>query len=435
MLEVLDLLENGIWTYIGVPMILILGLYFSIKGRFFQILRIRSIFAVFSSFMGHVEGEGVHPLKTFFASIGGCIGIGNIVAVCTAVQLGGPGALVWLWVAGFLGMLIKYSEIYLGMRYRERHPEGGYRGGPMYFLKNAFGGSVVPTIVCGLLCVYGVEVYMFRVITDSISANMGVDRFLVAGILLPLVLLSAAGGVQRVGTICTAIIPFFLVLFGGMSLWVLFLNAAEIPGALVTIFSSAFNGHAAVGAFAGAGVLTTASEGVRRACYTGDIGVGYASVIHSETSTTNPKKQAALGIVGIYIDTFLICTLSILLVVVTGVWKEPIDASLLVQTVLERHFLGMWLFMPLLIFLLGFSTMIAYLVVGAKAAEFLFPKWGRKGYLFYAAFAFIAISFVDTTHALMIMSLALALLLCFNLVGIFLLRGEVELPNKHSPIE
>jgi AGCS family alanine or glycine:cation symporter len=423
----LDLFEDAVWAYLGVPLIVALGLYFSVTSRFFQVRRLPAIMASFLSMMGpQKEGRGVHPIKVFFAAVGGCIGIGNIVAVCTAVQIGGPGAIFWLWIAGGLGMLIKYSEVYLGILTRKKNDHGGYDGGPMYFLPRAFSAGWVPKLACALLCVYGVEVYMFRIIADSISLNAGVSHVAVSVVLLPLVLFGGIGGIRRVGDISSAVIPLFLVLFSGMCLWILYLNAAQIPAAFGTIFHSAFTPHAPVGAFVGSTMLVTISQGVKRACYTGDIGVGYASVIHSETSLDKPHQQAGLAVFGIFLDTFVVCTLSLLLVVVTDVWMMDLPASSLLQEALGRTFPGMGFFMPLFIFLLGYSTMIAFLAVGVKCAEFLSPKWGRGAYAVYAALSMVAFTFIDTDRALTLMSAAGAMLLLMNLVGIFRLRHEIK---------
>ena len=361
----------------------------------------------------------------FFTSIGGAIGIGNVVAVCTAVQIGGPGAIFWVWVAGFLGMLIKYSEVYLGIVYRESNDEGGYDGGPMYFLQKAYQSKWIPSLVCLLLCIYGTEIYMFGVMTDSISLNWNLNRFLVMGVLLFLIIYAAKGGIQRVGNICSAIIPVFVGFFGIMSAWVICSHLTELPSLLGVVVTSAFSGHAAVGGFAGSSVMLAMSQGIARGCYSGDIGVGYASIIHSETRLKDPGAQAGLAIFGIFLDTFIVCTLSLCLILITGVWQDPIDSSLLVQAALERFFPHMDLFMPFFLFLLGYSSMIAFFCVGLKCAKFLSPGNGEKYYYIYAVFALIFFSFFDKTCALTVMSLSGVLLLFINVIGIYRLRKDI----------
>ena len=283
----------------------------------------------------------------------------------------------------------------------------------------------MPKVVCVILCVYGIEIAQFNVVTTSLSQNYGVNIYLVIAVLLALVLYAGIGGVDRVGQVCSMIIPVFTVSYVGMGLWVLINNAAAIPEALTTVFTSAFTGHAAVGGFAGSGLILAMGQGIRFGCYTGDIGVGYASVIHSETQQESPSKQAALTIMEIFLDTFVIVTTTILLILVTGIWKEPIHESLLVQTVLNQYFPFAKYFVPLFLLLLGYSTIIAYFVFGLKASEFLSPQYGKKVYFVVAAVGLTVFSFLETRQALDVMSISGGLLLLFNIYGMWRLRKEI----------
>ncbi|MCB1136834.1 MAG: sodium:alanine symporter family protein, partial [Chlamydiia bacterium] len=219
--RVLDSMDDVLWTYCGVPALVLLGVYLTVRSRAFQVRKGCAVGRNFWHMLlaDHSDADGVHPVKAFFASVGGCIGIGNIVAVCTAVQIGGPGALLWIWITASLGMLLKYSEVYLGVRYRRPRAGGGYDGGPMFFLQRAFKGKWVPRLVCLLLCVYGVEVLMFNVVSTSISNNFGIDRLWTIAGLFVAVMLAGGGGVRRVGDLCSAIIPFFILLFMGMAIY------------------------------------------------------------------------------------------------------------------------------------------------------------------------------------------------------------------------
>jgi len=419
--------EEHLWAYLCVPILLLLGIYLSFHSNFFQVRKLPHIIKMFIGFLTVKEsGRGIHPLKAFFACVGGCVGVGNIVGICTAVQIGGPGSLLWIWLTAMAGMLIKYSEVYLGLKYRVPNNNGGYNGGPMYFLQRVFKGSWAPTVVCLLLCVYGVEVYQFSVITESISTNLNINQYLVIFTLLGLVIFAGVGGINRVGSISSAIIPVFVILYISMGSWVLVNNLSAIPTMLGQVFASAFTGSAALGAFAGSLLMTTISEGVRRGCYTGDLGVGYASVIHSESQVKVPQEQAALVIFDIFLDTFVICTTSVMLILVTGVWKEPLQTGMLVQTALGQYFPYMNFFMPFFLFLLGYSTINAYFCVGLKCAEYLSPKRGKAVYFVYAVLALILFSFGGVVQAQSIMTITNGLLLLINCYGIFKLRNEVS---------
>lgn len=424
----LDFFENYLWGYIAFPLIMLLGFYLTMKSSFFQIRKFGSILRMFTSLLKVSEEtkRGVHPLKAFFAGIGGCVGVGNVAAICTAVQIGGPGALFWIWVTAIAGMLVKYAEVYLGLRYRVLNGNGGYNGGPMYFLTKVFKQKWVPNLVSLLLCLYGVEVYQFSVVTNSVVQNLHINQYIVVFLLLGMVLFAGSGGVSRVGAISSAVIPVFVVLYVSMGMWVLINNFSDIPAIVQEVFTSAFTGYAAFGGFAGSSLLMTISHGVRRGCYTGDFGIGYASVIHSESSISMPEKQAALVIFEVFLDTFVICTTSVMLILVTGVWHQPLEASMMVQTALGHYFPYMTYFMPFFLFLLGYSTINAYFCVGLKCASLLGGNVGRYLYYVYATAALLFFSFVDTTEAQSMMAIVGGLLLTINCYGIFRLRNEIS---------
>ncbi len=425
--------DSLFWGYIAFIIIILLGCCLTIQARFFQIRAFPSIVKTFFHFLSNSspDARGVHPLKAFFASVGGMIGIGNVVGIVTAVQIGGPGALFWVWIAALIGTVIKYSEIYLGLKHRVANDHGGYDGGPMYFLRSAFYYHLLPILICSLLCTYGVEIYQFAVITDSLSTNFDINRNVVIVLLLILILYASAGGVPRIGKICSWIMPFFMALYITMSLWVICQEITLLPGVLKNVFLSAFTGHAAVGGFAGSSVLLAIQHGISRAAYSSDIGIGYDSIIQSESNTVYPERQARLAVLGVCIDN-LVCTMSILVVLVSGVWKslDPIEGSQLVQTALSQYFPFMHIFMPIFLFIVGYSTMIAYFCVGIKCARFLYPKYGTQLYLIYGVVALIFFSFFNQSQALLVMSLAGALLLIINLTGIFMLRHQIVFASE-----
>ena len=424
----LEQINNFIWNHFAFLLIFGVGIYFSIHSRFFQIRRFGGIIRSFFGFFKEksTDRRGIHPLKAFFAAIGGCIGIGNVVGICTAVQIGGPGALFWTWIAGLCGMLIQYSEVYLGLKYRVKNAQHNYDGGPMYFLPVAYKTKWVAPIVCALLCIYGVEIFMFNVMADAISVNWHIDLPWVVAALLVATLVVALGGVNRVGEICSAAIPFFIILYLIMGTWVLILHTSDLLAVLGQIFEGAFTAQAAQGGFLGSTVGLTISMGLSRGAYSGDIGVGYTSIIYAESQSKQVKRLSSLAIVGVFLDTFVVCTLSILLVLATGFWKTEPDVSLMVQNALALYFPYMNYFMPFFLFLLGYTTILAYFVVGVKCAKFLSPKWGPFLYYSYACIALPVFAFTKANDAFIVMSLAGACLLLLNLFGIFRLRKEVR---------
>ena len=424
----LDSFDDFLWGYLGVPIVILLGILLTVRSNFFQIRKFPTIVRAFFHYFTTREekGRGIHPLKAFFACIGGCVGVSNIVGICTAIQIGGPGALFWIWMTAMLGMIVKYAEVYLGIRHRVANKAGGYSGGPMYYLQRITSKRWVPALFCLLMCVYGVEVYQFSVITESVSTNFSLHRGVVGAGLLVLVLFAGNGGVRRVGNISSALIPTFVALYMGMGAWVLIHNLSAVPGVLGQVFSTAFTGSSALGGFVGSTLMLTVSQGVRRGCYTTDVGVGYASIIHSESAIESAERQASLVIVDIFFDTFVVCTMSVCLILVTGVWNEPQEAAMLVQTILSEYFPFMDFFMPLFLFLLGYSTITTYFLVGSKCAEFVSPAKGRFYFYLYSIIALALSIFLDTSRTQTVMAIAGGLLLIINCWGIYRLRKEVS---------
>ncbi|MBY0292288.1 MAG: amino acid carrier protein [Alphaproteobacteria bacterium] len=426
---ILSAIESFYWSYIGFTVVIAAGLYFSFRSGFYQ-LRVlahplRTIRAVQKSSEG---GVGINPFRVYFASVGGMVGLGNIVIVITAIMLGGPGALFWLWIAAFCGTLIKYSEIYLGMKFRIDDGREGHHGGPMVYLRKAFKNKIlsryIPLIYCVLLAIYGVEISQFVIVADILTDTSHLPRYLILGGVLAVTLYGGFGGIRRLANISTALMPPFIVGYVLLCLYIIFLNITELPSVFIEVFTSAFTGHAAVGGFAGSSMLMALQLGTARAVYSGDLGIGYDSIIQSESKARDPATQACLSIFGVATDA-LICTMSILVVLVTGMWKTDVEACHAVSLVFSQFFPYVEIFMAILIFIAAYTTLIAYLAVGEKAMRWLFPTWGRQVYFICAALAFIGFSFLDQCHAITVMGLSGGLLVLTNLLGIWKLRHEV----------
>jgi AGCS family alanine or glycine:cation symporter len=427
--------DTFFWGYVGFMLIILLGCYFTISTKFFQLRAFPHVVGTFIQeiFTRSAGERGVHPLKAFFASVGGMLGVGNVVGIVTAIQLGGPGALLWVWIAGFAGTLIKYAEIYLGLKHRVKNDRQSYDGGPMFFLQKAFGVKWISVVICVLLCIYGAEIYQFNVVVDTVAYSWGLNRFLVAASLLGLVLYAAIGGVPRVAKVCSLIMPGFIIAYVLMCCWVIVSHYTDLPAILLMVVKSALNGHAAVGGFAGSTMMLAIQNGMAGACYAADIGIGYDSTIQSESHTVHPERQARMAFFGVCLDNF-ICTLSILVVLVSGLWQTPVgsESSPLVQIALSEHFPLMNWIMPGFIFVLGYTTLIAYLIVGMKCAKYLHPTKGSSIYLGYAICALSFFSFFDQTVPLLAMRLAGALLLIINLLGIYRLRHDVKFVSDEA---
>lgn len=424
----LTLLDRFFWSYIGFTILFISGVYFTIisKGFQFRILwNFKNCIKDLLNWPSKCSSRGIHPLKLYFSSVSGMVGLGNIVGIITAVTIGGPGSLFWLWLAAFPSMLVKYSEIYLGIRYRVANESGSYDGGPMFYLKKAFNNKWVPILSSILLCIYGVEVFQFNVVADTVSNLFGLNHGVVLVILISGVLYTVLGGIKRLSKVCSLLMPIFIIFYVGMCLWVILQCYSEIPSVLKMVFKSAFTGSAAAGAFSGSGIILAAQQGISRSVYSGDIGIGYDSIIQAETRAVLPEQQAKLGIFSLLTDA-LICTLSILVVLVTNVWNIPMSPSLYVASALSKFFPYSDIFMGIFLFIAGFTTIVAFLSVGIKSAGFVGGDIAKKIYLVFAVISFIFFSFFEQEKALLIMSISAGFLILLNTIGIFRLRKFIK---------
>lgn len=437
--SVLSILDEIYWRYLGFFLILVAGLYFSYSSDLYQIRVLSRLPATIKALGAYSKKEmpGVSPLQLYFASIGGMVGLGNIVAVMTTILIGGPGALFWLWVAAFAGMIIKYAETYLGMRYRQvNSTNDGYDGGPMFMIPAAFKGKfglILANIAALLLCIYGVEILQFTIIVDTFQDNIPISKELIIIVFLLLVVYMGFGGVKRLASVCSFLMPIFIILYVAMCLWVIILNIGMLPELIVTIFKSAFVGHAAVGGFVGSTMLMAAQQGAARAVYSGDIAIGFDSIIQSESKSNNFHYQSRLVIVASLTDVF-ICTMSVLIVYMTGVWTEftPYKLSEYAARALSMHIPYSHYLIFIVIFIAGFTTIQAYFAIGLKAAKFLSPRYGKLVYFIYAILAFWFFAHHDQAKIIPIMGLSGGLLMLINLSTIIRLRKEISFKFTHK---
>lgn len=426
----IDIINNFLWSYFLWIFIALMGLYLTIISGGLQFRALYHFRKNLRDIFGEAKSDiarGIHPFKLYFASVGGMVGLGNIVGISTAIMIGGPGSIFWTIIASICGMLLKYSEIYLGMQYRVKNDSGGYDGGPMYYLQAAFKNKFFAYASAILIAIYGVEIYQFLILVDRIEYSFDINRTLIILGLLGLVIYSAIGGVKRLAMICTIIMPFFMLTYVIVSLYIIIVNINLLPEFLLLIIRSAFSSHAQIGGFAGSSMILAAYLGMSKAVYSGDIGIGYDSIVQSETKIAHPKKQATFAIYALFTDT-LICLLTNLMIGVTGAWytMNHLDASDVVAGILSQYVPYSSLFMTFLLFFAGFTTLIAYLAAGVKCAKFISPKYGKIIYIIYAIFAFTFFCRVSQGKVMILMELLSGLLVLLNLAGIVKLKKKIK---------
>ena len=438
----IELIDELIWSYAAVPILLMMGIFLTFKHRFAQWRLVKSFFSSCahedqenkkqdtneSAEVQKKQTEEVSPWEAFFASLGGCIGIGNVVAVCTAIQVGGPGALIWMHIAAFLGMMIKYSEVFVSIKTRVSQA-GEYYGGPFIYLRSEK-CTILGTLFAVLLAIYSVDVYMFKVVVDTAAQTLPLPEFALFFVIYLPLLFSAQKGIKLVGLICSYLIPLFLIIFLLLSFGVLYHCSDNIYPSIVSIFSQAFGLAPVVGGAAGASVMLTISEGIKRGCYSGDIGVGYAGLVHAKATYPRAQYQASYEIIGVLIDTFLVCTLSTFVIIVADTYKLPLEASVVLQHTMSQYFPAMHIFFPLMIILLGYSTLLTFFYVGRECSIFVFKQYGSMLYSIYSFCIFAIFLYLDQQKALAFMSIIGALLLLLNCYGLLINRDLIKVENK-----
>ncbi len=325
------------------------------------------------------SGDGdIVPFKALMTSLAATIGTGNIAGVATAIFLGGPGALFWMWCTALVGMATKYAEAVLAVRYREVDANGKHIGGPMFYIKNGLSkrwrwlGTAFAMF--GAIAGFGIgNTIQSNSVADALHSTLGLPTAATGVILAVLVALVLLGGIRRIANVAGALVPLMALAYVGASVLVLVLFAAKIPAALALIFTHAFTPIAATGGFAGAAVWAAIRFGVARGIFSNEAGLGSAPIAHAAAATDNPVRQGAVAMLGTFIDTLVICTMTGLVIIVTGAWSSGETGASLSSAAFEQALPGVGSYIVsfgLAIF--AFTTILGWSFYGEKCTEYLF---------------------------------------------------------------
>ena len=396
-------LNTVAWLYVFLPCTIVGGLYLTIRNRGIQFTRFGYAMknTVGKMFQPQEAGHGaVTPLQAVTTALAATVGTGNIVGTSQAIALGGYGAVFWLWLAALLGMIIKYSEVTLSIRYRERDAKGDWVGGPMYYIKNGLGEGWkwVGVLFCvfAALASFGIG-NMSQVNSIVGSLNDAIDAFdpaaagergvlnLIFGLILAgLVALILFGGIKRIGAVAEKLIPAMSILYILFSLIVIFGHAGDIGSAFGKIFSSAFNPKAIGGAVAGIALRQTVVWGLRRSAFSNEAGLGSAAIAHAAAETKSPVDQGLYGIFEVFADTIVICTLTALTIICSGVeitFGQKVGSELITAafaTIFGQKFASVFVALALMLF--AFTTVLGWSLYGSRCAQYLFGLRFAKGY-------------------------------------------------------
>ncbi|MCC5800991.1 alanine/glycine:cation symporter family protein [Rossellomorea vietnamensis] len=448
MLDVLDKINSFLW---GTPSLVLLfgtGLFltFMLKGLQFRKLMyaFKLAFTKEKPSASSDQSEGdISNFKTLMTALSATIGNGNIAGVATALTIGGPGAIFWMWIVGLLGMATKYAEALLAMKYRVKNKNGEYSGGPMYYVEKGLGSKwkwlAVAFALFGAFAALGIgNSVQSNTIADVMDTSFHINNLTTGIILAVLTGLIIFGGIQRISTVASFFVPVMAFLYIGGSLLIIVLNYDMIIPAFKMIFFYAFNPVAAAGGFTGIIISEAIRSGVSRGIFSNEAGLGTAALIAGNAKTDHPVKQALVAMTGTFIVTIVVCTMTGLVLLITGFWDPTggaisgvehapsLDGGALTSAAFG-HALGVVgeYIVSFSVIFFGFSTIVGWYMYGEKCFEYItnyrFANSYRLIYIFATGLGAVANldlvwAFADMSNALMMIPNLIALLLLYKVI-------------------
>ena len=429
--ELIKWLNGIVWGPAMLVLILGTGLYLMSGLRLMPLRHIGYGFRMLLQGRKAVGEGDIVPFKALMTALSATVGTGNIAGVATAIFLGGPGALFWMWCTALVGMATKYAEAVLAVHYREVDDLGNHVGGPMYYIKNglkkhwAWLGTAFA--IFGALAGFGIgNTIQANSVADVLHSSFGVPPLATGIVIAVMVALVLIGGIKRIADVAGALVPFMAISYILAGLVVLVLNAGEIPHALDLVFTHAFTPTAATGGFAGAAVWAAIRFGVARGIFSNEAGLGSAPIAHAAAATDNPVRQGTIAMLGTFIDTLILCSITGLVIIISGAWTSGETGATLSSTAFETALPGVGSYVVTFgLSVFAFTTLLGWSFYGEKCVEYLF---GVKAITPFRIFWVLAVpigatanlSFIwlvaDTLNALMALPNLVALLLLSPMV-------------------
>lgn len=369
-MEVIKYISGLLWGTPLIVLILVAGLLFTVGSKFFQV-------GHFGHIMKNTIGKLIHrstdeqgksrgmmrPLEVISIAIGGAVGVGNIGGVATAIAVGGPGAAFWIWISAFLGMMMKMAEVSLAVYYRSKDEKGGYYGGPTYYMQKGMGRdwNFKPWVVLAVIFGIGIFGNVFSMqnftVSQAVNATFGIPMLAISLVYVALTYIATVREIPWLGKVASVVVPPMCVFYLAGGLLIILMNITNLPATLALIVKSAFTPTAASGAFLGAGVAMVIRTGFARAMFSNEAGWGTSPMIHASAKTDHPVKQGLWGAFEVFVDTMLVCTVTALVIIITGKWNSGLDGPALTLSAFESV-LGPvgTVIITLGVFLFGLST-------------------------------------------------------------------------------
>jgi alanine or glycine:cation symporter, AGCS family len=430
MVELIQTINSWAWGPVMLVLLLGTGVYLSLGLRFMTVRKIPvALRLLLQGRKGKGEGD-ISPFSALMTSLSATIGTGNIAGVATAVALGGPGALFWMWITALVGMATKYAEAVCAVRFREQDEAGNYSGGPMYYIRNGLHKRwhwlAYAFALFGSLAGFGIaNTVQSNSVSQVLHDTFSVPPLATGLILMLLVGAVVLGGIKRIASVASLLVPIMATGYVLLALLIILMNATEIPSAIATIVSSAMNGSAAAGGFAGATVWAALRFGVARGIFSNEAGLGSAPIAHAAARTDQPVQQGMIAMLGTFIDTLVVCTMTGLVIVMMDVLPSGVSGASLTSMAFAQAFPGGQYIVTLGLCLFAFTTMIGWSFYGERCVVFLF---GTRGILPFRVLWVLAIPvgtvvqlnmvwlIADTLNAFMAIPNLVALLLLGPLV-------------------
>lgn len=436
MLEILTQINTFVW---GPPLLLLLvgtGIYLTIRLRLLQVVNLPSALKLI--FCAKSDGHGdVSSFKALCTALAATVGTGNIVGVATAIKAGGPGALFWMWLAAFFGMATKYAECLLAVKYRSVDANGNIAGGPMYYIEKGLGEKYRPLAIMfavfGILCAYfGIGTFaQVNSIVEITHISAGIP-VIYTGIALTVVVTAVTiGGLRSIANVASKVVPAMALLYFLTTVGILISFADQVPTAIKMVLDSAFNETAAQGGFLGASVMLAMRSGVARGVFSNESGLGSAPIVAAAAKTKWAAEQGLVSMTGTFIDTIIVCTLTGLTLIVTGVWCGPLNGAAMTECAYNMAFPGfgsMLLLVALVLF--AFTTILGWNYYGERCTEYLF---GVKAIMPYRIIFIMLIAsgpFMKLEEIWVLADIVNGLMAIPNLIALLALSGVVVAETK-----
>lgn len=373
----LNKIDSIIW---GVPLLVLLvgtGLWLtiSLRGIQFTTLLHSLYLALVKRREEGDEGDGdISHFQALMTALSATVGTGNIAGVATAIAVGGPGAMFWMWVTGLVGMATKYAEAVLAVKYREKDENGNMCGGPMYYIANGLGWNWMGVLFAlfASIAAFGIgNMVQSNSVADAVHATFNIPVGVTGVILMIFVGLVVIGGIKSIGKVTSVLVPIMIVFYIVGSLVILILNAKAIPSALTLIITQAFNPTAATGGFLGAGVMLAIRMGVARGVFSNESGLGSAPIAAAAAQTKHSVTQALVSMTQTFIDTIIVCSMTGLVLIITGTWSSGKNGAELTTFAFQGALPGGGLIVTIGLILFAYSTILGWCYYGEKSIEYL----------------------------------------------------------------